>query len=115
MTNSNVLCLDEKGNILFKNDANINKMTDSYIWHITIFGNEITFYNNQFYLGIDIKNRKAKIEQFMKIWNFIIQSPYYLIYFQNQSHILTDNNNEAIVENRIDNYYNQLFILNELF
>ena len=115
ITNSNVLCLDEKGNILFKNDANINKMTDSYIWHITIFGNEITFYNNQFYLGIDIKNRKAKIEQFMKTWNFVIQSPYYLIYFQNQSHILTDNNNEAIVENRIDNYYNQLFILNELF
>ena len=107
--------MDEKENIIFIPEKNIKNGNYSYIWHITILGNEITFSINNYYLGIDLKDRKIIKDEFMKTWNFVNQSKYYLIYYQNKSHILTDNKNVALIENEKEKNYNQLFILNEIY
>ena len=112
--NLNILCMDEKENIIFVPEKNIKNGSCSYVWHITILGNEITFSINNYYLGIELKDRKIIKDEFMKTWNFVNQSKYYLIHYQNKSHILTDNKNVALIENEKEKNYNQLFILNEI-
>ena len=111
--NYNILCLDEKGNIAFKPMKEMNNENYSYIWYVTINVNDITFYTNQFYMGVNEKKGKIVKDQFMKVWNYAINGTYYLIYYKNFNQILTDNQNEAIVEKEIDRNYNQLFTLVE--
>ena len=113
---SNLLCMDYLGNIIFLPQKNI-KDNYSYIWYITILDNEITFYNNQFYLGINPKEKKVVKEEFMKKWKFNIieKTLYYFFYYENESNILTENNNQALVQIQIDKrYYNQLFVISDI-
>ena len=113
---SNLLCMDYLGNIIFLPQKNI-KDNYSYIWYITILDNEITFYNNQFYLGINPKEKKVVKEEFMKKWKFNIieKTSYYFFYYENESNILTENNNQALVQIQIDKrYYNQLFVISDI-
>jgi hypothetical protein len=113
---SNLLCMDYLGNIIFRPQKNIND-NYSYIWYITILYNEITFYNNQFYLGINPKEKKVVKEEFMKKWKFNIieKTSYYFFYYENESNILTENNNQALIQKEIDKrYYNQLFVISDL-
>ena len=113
---SNLLCMDYLGNIIFLPQKNIND-NYSYIWYITILDNEITFYNNQFYLGINPKEKKVVKEEFMKKWKFNIieKTSYYFFYYENESNILTENNNQALVQIQIDKrYYNQLFVISDI-
>lgn len=115
--NSNFLCMDYLGNIIFLPQKNIND-NYSYIWYITILDDEITFFNNQFYLGINPNEKKVVKEEFMKKWIFkIIQNTsYYFFYYENESNILTDNNNQAFVQKQTDqHYYNQLFVISDIF
>ena len=106
--NSNVLCLDKKGNIIFIKEEQISNY--SYIWYITIIDNEITFFINQFYLGIDQKNKIVIKEEYMKIWKLVIIKKNYLFYFGNKNFVLTDNN-KALVQRENKNYQDQLFSL----
>ena len=106
--NSNVLCLDKKGNIIFIKEEQISNY--SYIWYITIIDNEITFFMNQFYLGIDQKNKIVIKEEYMKIWKLVIIKKNYLFYFGNKNFVLTDNN-KALVQRENKNYQDQLFSL----
>ena len=113
---SNLLCMDYLGNIIFLPQKNI-KDNYSYIWYITILDNEITFYNNQFYLGINPKEKKVVKEEFMKKWKFNIieKTSYYFFYYENESNILTENNNQALIQKEIDKrYYNQLFVISDI-
>ena len=113
---SNLLCMNYFGNIIFLPQKNIND-NYSYIWYITILDNEITFYNNQFYLGINPKEKKVVKEEFMKKWKFNIieKTSYYFFYYENESNILTENNNQALVQIQIDKrYYNQLFVISDI-
>ena len=113
---SNLLCMNYLGNIIFLPQKKIND-NYSYIWYITILDNEITFYNNQFYLGINPKEKKVVKEEFMKKWKFNIieKTSYYFFYYENESNILTENNNQALVQIQIDKrYYNQLFVISDI-
>ena len=112
--NQNILIMDEKGDISFKPDGNVDNASYSYFWYVTINENEITFYKDQFYLGIDIKNKKIVRDQYMKTWNYQLCAKYYLIYNQTKGLILTDNKKEAIVDKENDKHYAQLFLLKEV-
>ena len=112
----NLLCMDYLCNIIFLPQKKIND-NYSYIWYITILDNEITFYNNQFYLGINPKEKKVVKEEFMKKWKFNIieKTSYYFFYYENESNILTENNNQALIQKEIDKrYYNQLFVISDI-
>ena len=111
--NSNVLCMDEKGNIIFVPEANITNY--SYIWYITIINNKITFFMNKFYLGIDFEKNTVTKDEYMKIWTFEkIKDNLYLIYYENKKFILTDNNNNKnLIQDEKKGDPEQLFCLNE--
>ena len=111
--NSNVLCMDEKGNIIFVPEANITNY--SYIWYITIINNKITFFMNKFYLGIDFEKNTVTKDEYMKIWTFEkIKDNSYLIYYENKKFILTDNNNNKnLIQDEKKGDPEQLFYLNE--
>ena len=112
--NQNILIMDEKGDISFKPNGNVDNANYSYFWYVTINENEITLYKDQFYLGIDIKNKKIVREQYMKIWNYQLCAKYYLIYNQTKGLILTDNKNEAVVDKENERHYDQLFSFIEI-
>ena len=112
--NQNILIMDEKGDILFKPNGNVDNANYSYFWYVTINENEITLYKDQFYLGIDIKNKKIVRDQYMKILNYQLCAKYYLIYKQTKDWILTDNKNEAVVDKKNERQYDQLFSFIEI-
>ena len=112
--NQNILIMDEKGDISFKPNGNVDNANYSYFWYVTINENEITLYKDQFYLGIDIKNKKIVRDQYMKIWNYQLCAKYYLIYNQTKGLILTDNKNEAVVDKENEKHYDQLFSFIEI-
>ena len=112
--NQNILIMDEKGDISFKPNGNVDNAKYSYFWYVTINENEITLYKDQFYLGIDIKNKKIVRDQYMKIWNYQLCAKYYLIYNQTKGLILTDNKNEAVVDKENEKHYDQLFSFIEI-
>ena len=112
--NQNILIMDEKGDILFKPNGNVDNANYSYFWYITINENEITLYKDQFYLGIDIKNKKIVRDQYMEILNYQLCAKYYLIYKQTKDWILTDNKNEAVVDKKNERQYDQLFSFIEI-
>ena len=112
--NAALLCMDYLGNILFLPQKNINN-NYSYIWYITILNDEITFFNNQFYLGINLNEKKLVKEEFMKKWKFSqINNIYFIFYFENYNNILTDCNSQALVQNQIEKFYNQLFSISDI-
>ena len=111
--NQNILIMDEKGDISFKPNGNVDNANYSYFWYVTINENEITLYKDQFYLGIDIKNKKIVRDQYMKILNYQLCAKYYLIYKQTKDWILTDNKNEAVVDKE-NEHYDQLFSFIEI-
>ena len=112
--NQNILIMDEKGDISFKPNGNVDNANYSYFWYVTINEKEITLYKDQFYLGIDIKNKKIVRDQYMKIWNYQLCAKYYLIYNQTKGLILTDNKNEAVVDKENEKHYDQLFSFIEI-
>ena len=112
--NQNILIMDEKGDILFKPNGNVDNANYSYFWYVTINENEITLYKDQFYLGIDIKNKKIVRDQYMEILNYQLCAKYYLIYKQTKDWILTDNKNEAVVDKKNERQYDQLFSFIEI-
>ena len=112
--NQNILIMDEKGDISFKPNGNVDNANYSYFWYVTINENEITLYKDQFYLGIDIKNKKIVRDQYMKILNYQLCAKYYLIYKQTKDWILTDNKNEAVVDKKNERQYDQLFSFIEI-
>ena len=112
--NQNILIMDEKGDISFKPNGNVDNANYSYFWYVTINEKEITLYKDQFYLGIDIKNKKIVRDQYMKIWNYQLCAKYYLIYNQTKGLILTDNKNEAVVDKENKKHYDQLFSFIEI-
>ena len=112
--NQNILIMDEKGDISFKPNGNVDNANYSYFWYVTINEKEITLYKDQFYLGIDIKNKKIVRDQYMKIWNYQLCTKYYLIYNQTKGLILTDNKNEAVVDKKNERQYDQLFSFIEI-
>jgi len=106
----NILCMNEKGEVSFKPENIIkNNSNYSFVWYITIFEKEITFYINQFYLGFDSEEIKIVKDPYMKTWNFEIRANYYIIYHLNKSYILTEKENEVIIEKEHEKNYNQLF------
>ena len=44
--------------------------TKSFDWYVTIIGNEITFFSNEYYLGVDLEKRKVTSEPYMKRFNY---------------------------------------------
>ena len=112
--NQNILIMDEKGDISFKPNGNVDNANYSYFWYVTINEKEITLYKDQFYLGIDIKNKKIVRDQYMEILNYQLCAKYYLIYKQTKDWILTDNKNEAVVDKKNERQYDQLFSFIEI-
>ena len=84
---------------------------DSAIWYITNIDNEITFYSNEFYLGIDEKEKMVKGFEDMNNWKFEVINKKYLIYYENKNNVLTINENKALLKEEDENKQNQLFDL----
>ena len=104
--NNCILCMNENKVPCFNFAGNID--IKSYIWYITMIGNEITLFSNGFYLGADLQTRKPTAEQFMKIYKFEkIGSDEYVFYFDNKNNILTVNGNHANIQKENYNKTNQ--------
>ena len=112
--NQNILIMDDKGDISFKPKEKVDNANYSYYWYVTINENKITFYKDQFYLGINFNNKKIVRVQFMKPWNYQLYAKYYLIYYETKGLTLTDNKNEALVDKENGKHYDQLFSFSEI-
>ena len=112
--NQNILIMDDKGDISFKSKEKVDNANYSYYWYVTINENKITFYKDQFYLGINFNNKKIVRVQFMKPWNYQLCAKYYLIYYETKGLTLTDNKNEALVDKENEKHYDQLFSFSEI-
>ena len=112
--NLNLLSMDYLGNILFLPQKNINN-NYSYIWYITIIYDDITLFNNQFYLGFDNNGKKIVRDEFMRKWKInLVNNTYFLFYFENYENILTDINNQALAQKQNEKFYNQLFAISDI-
>ena len=81
-------------------------------WYVTIIGNEITLFSNNFYLYVDGTNRMAKGHQFMIRWKCEQYNGNYIIYLENKNNVLSIDKERAIIIAQNNNYiYNQLFEL----
>ena len=112
--NMNLLCMDYLGNILFLPQKKINN-NYSYIWYITIIDDNITLFNNQFYLGFDCNGKKIVKDEFMRKWKInLVNNTYFLFYFESYENILTDFNNQALAQKQNEKFYNQLFAISDI-
>ena len=110
----NLLCMDYLGNILFLPQKKINN-NYSYIWYITIIDDNITLFNNQFYLGFDYNGKKIVKDEFMRKWKInLVNNTYFLFYFESYENILTDFNNQALAQKQNEKFYNQLFAISDI-
>ena len=110
---NNYLLLVDKPNREVTLKENNNKEIDSFIWYVTIIGDEITFYSNESYLGVNEEdNQNVNGQEFMKRWKFELQQDnMYIFYYGNKNCILTGNNTNLILNQKQKDNINQLFNL----
>ena len=86
------LFMSKDGNVSFLNVQ--GKDVKPYIWYVTIFANEISFYSNHFYLsGFTEINTVLGEEYNSKKWKFKIVNNEYMFYLDNENNILTVDEN----------------------
>jgi len=81
-----------------------------FIWYITFIDNEITFFNNKFYLDFDKNEGIVKGNPSMKRWKCELKDTNYSIYFENKNNMLTIDGDKALVRKENKKRENQLFI-----
>ena len=101
----------KNGKVKFKSYEGVEKKP--FIWYITIINNEITLFNNEFYLDFDKNERIAKGFPYMKRWKCERIINNYLIYFENRNNILTINGDKVLIRNEY-NQRNQLHLINKM-
>ena len=86
------------------------KELDPYFWYVTIIDDEITFYSNDSYLGVNEKGNKINGEPFMKRWKFEkINEDSYIFYYEDKQKTLTGNNDKIFLnvfnKNNMEQYF----------
>jgi hypothetical protein len=90
------LFMNKDGIVLFSSYQ--GKEINPFIWYVTIFGNEISFYSNHYYLsGITELNVVLAEEYNSKKWKFKLINNEYMFYLENENNVLTvDKNNVTL-------------------
>ena len=90
-----------------------NQEDNSFIWYITIIGDEITLYSNMFYLGFNPQTNILNGNDYMEIWKFINSNDEYYFYIinNNTTYILTEYGKDIIIIPKKYNYNGLLFKL----
>ena len=88
---------------------------DKLTWYIIIINNEMTLFSNNFYLGVDEKEKKVVGEKYQKKWNFEKENNKYFIYYKKKENILTIEENKVIIKEENEFRQYQLFYLLDLF
>ena len=88
-----------------------NKEIDPFIWYVTIIRNEITFFSNESYLGVNENNNNVTGQEYMKRWKFEIEKNLYIFYNENEGNTLTIKNNKAFISQKLKDNETQLFSL----
>ena len=110
--NNSIFCMNENGTPCFYVANNFD--TKSFDWYVTIIGNEITFFSNEYYLGVDLEKRKVTSEPYMKRFNYEkINDNEYIFYYKNKNNVLTVSGNKPSIQNENFNRTNQRFKLIE--
>ena len=95
------------GKVIFKSCEGL--VENHFIWYITIIDNEITLYNNEFYLDADKNEGIVKGFPYMKRWKCDLKVDNYSIYFEDRNNMLTIDGDKALIRNENKNQKNQLF------
>ena len=107
-SNNNLLKVDKNRKIFL--ESNNNKEIDPFFWYVTIIDDEITFYSNESYLGVDGKNINGN--EYMVRWKFeLIQNDTYIFYYETKNNVLTENQNKLILCQKDLKNYGQYFVL----
>ena len=107
-SNNNLLKVDKNRKIFL--ESNNNKEIDPFFWYVTIIDDEITFYSNESYLGVDGKNINGN--EYMVRWKFeLIQNDTYIFYYETKNNVLTENKNKLILCQKDLKNYGQYFVL----
>ena len=110
--NKTILKIDKKGNLSFiKHEG---KVSDSLLWYVTIFNNEITFYSNDFYLGLSKDQKTICGQEFMKGWKYKKNGDKYSFYLDEKL-LLTESDSKLIFKEEQKNKVNQQFRLIEMY
>ena len=110
--NNSIFCMNENGTPCFYVANNFDNK--SFDWYVTIIGNEITFFSNEYYLGVDLEKRKVTSEPYMKRFNYEkINDNEYIFYYKNKNNVLTVSGNKPSIQNENFNRTNQRFKLIE--
>ena len=96
--NKNFLKMDVYGNVSLTNKYD-EEEKETFIWYLTIIGDEITFYSNTFYLSYNSESNLVCGSDYMKIWKYKkIDNNMNIIYFDWQTSILTENKENIIIK-----------------
>ena len=95
------------GKVIFKSCEGF--VENHFIWYITIIDNEITLYNNEFYLDADKNEGIVKGFPYMKRWKCDLKVDNYSLYFEDRNNMLTIDGDKALIRNENKNQKNQLF------
>ena len=95
------------GKVIFKSFQGLE--TSPSIWYITIIGDEITLYSNEFYLDYDKNEEIVKGYPYMKRWKCELKLKNYSIYFEDKNNMLTIYGDKALIKNENKNQNDQLF------
>ena len=106
-----ILCMEKNRTVCFRPRNGL--VINDYQWYITMNGIEMTLYSNGSYLGVDLNQRIAIGEEFMKRFGFEMINNYdVLIYYENKYNVLTAYGNYARIDQ--NNYsFNQVYRLVE--
>ena len=112
--NNNYIKMDAFGRISLT--EKLDKEYYSFIWYLTIIGNEITLFSNSFYLTCDTHKKTVKGQEYMQIWKYEkIDENTYLIYFANKKNdkknILSENQTNLKIKNKNNDFKGQSFVL----
>ena len=103
----NVLKMDKNGKVLFIPFE--GKEAISFIWDVTIYDDEITFFSNNYYLGVNKDGKTVCGEEFMKRWKFEKTANKYIFYFDKKDKLLTESDNNPVIQKRHKKQENQEF------
>ena len=111
--NNNLLKVDKKRNVFL--ESNNNKEIEPFFWYVTIIDDEITFYSNDSYLGVNKDGKTINGHEFMIRWKFeLIENDTYIFYYENKNSVLSENQNKLILCQKDLKNYGQYFVLIDL-
>ena len=107
----NVLKMDKNGKVSFIPFE--GKEIANFLWDVIIYDNEITFFSNNYYLGVNKDGKTVCGEEFMKRWKFEKTEYKYIFYFNKNNMLLTESDNNPVIKKKHKKQEKQVFKLTE--